>query len=419
VPSAEGVTVQIPGPMNPAKFLLVLVLWLFIVLPFAGVVITLHKQWTPPQDILDLKDHENREDQCEALNYRSGTRAGTVLEPQNTWSNVFYLLAGMTILFCTSRPLGYLVGAMLCVLALLSGMYHGTLQPDWQLRDVASIYFILWSLNFYAVNAVVFRGSLFASADPLARTLGEWGVAIGLGLFVIASGNFMAAHRGDVYLFGSTTSTFTFVAALIVACTCQMARLGFQWSKVLPIWRLWAEPDSSPGEYLMLWRMFWRDTRDKDWHLQSYFWAFVVVGGTAMFCRLNDGDGKLLCSPDSPIQAHAIWHTFGALVLLLGYDFLAWSSQDYPVFVRSAPATSTRDAVPVAALASIVVGCLLLGATFVPKLFIDGPHSGDSPGSQYPTGIAIGGVFIVFGVLLYILRAAGVIGKPQAQKPGA
>jgi hypothetical protein len=419
-------TVQIPGPISWAKFLLVSVLWLLVVFAFAGVTISFHKQWTPPAN--ELKDHGNRADQCESLNFRPGTNAGTVLEPQNTWSNVFYLLAGMTILFCTCRPLGYVVGVQLCVLAFLSGMYHGTLQPDWQLMDVASIYFILWALILYAIQAVLIQDRPFRGIEtPWIKASAEWSMALALAALSTWGGYQMAVHRSDLRLFGSTTVTFTFITAIIVICAFQAGRRYFDWVSVGQIWRLWTDKKSSPLEYLMFWRMFWRPKADTEWQLRSYFWAFAIVGGTAIFCRLNDGNGNLLCKADSVIQAHAVWHTFGAVVLLLGYDFLAWTSEwDWPVFVRGRPSPPTNEKgetlyeykrfgepVHVTAFTSIILGAGLFGLTFVPKAFLD---VGDPPGSEIPTGLAIASVFILFGLTLLVLRTAGVIKKPNLER---
>src|SRR5260370_37844399 len=106
-------SVQIPGPMNGPKWFLVVTIWLLIVFALAGLASGLNKQWTPPGD--PTPNLGDREDQCEFLNLTPNSQSGVVLEIQNPWSNAGYLLAGLTILFCSARPLGLAVGIELVV----------------------------------------------------------------------------------------------------------------------------------------------------------------------------------------------------------------------------------------------------------------------------------------------------------------
>ena len=423
-------TVQIPGPINPAKFLLVAVIWLLIVFGFAGVTSGLNKQWTPPNGTA------NRGDQCEEISLTPGTSTGTVLEHENTWSNAGYLLAGLLVLFCTCRPLGYYVGAMLCVLAFLSGMYHGTLDPDWQNWDVASIYFILWALLLYALQATLISDRLFKKyfKSPWDSVM-EWFIPLAVaGLsFRFALG--MADLHKRVSLFGSTTVTFTFVTVLIVLCSFQMSRHFFRWGTSLCFWRLWTEPSDPPINLLFFWNMFWARVRGTDWHLRSYFWGFVVFGGIGVFCRLNDGTltggkPKLLCHPGWLIQPHAVWHVFGAVALLLTYDLFAWSAPqwDWPVLARGFPRdpkTRLKESkmvyafqpIYVAALTSGIFGLALFGLSFSSGTFVD--VVGGNEVAARNTGIVIAGFFLLFGLfglVLFLLRLGGVIkdASPEA-----
>jgi len=64
----------------------------------------------------------------------------------------------------------------------------------------------------------------------------------------------------------------------------------------------------------------------REWLGTGVRWAFaaliLVPAGASFFLRLTDGCGKLLCSPHSPIQAHASWHVLGAIALWWTFDFL-------------------------------------------------------------------------------------------------
>jgi hypothetical protein len=404
---------QIPGVINLAKFVLVGVIWLLIVFAVAAVISGIGHLWMPPHDLLYdsnnvLKTDLNRGDQCEALNFKPGTLAGTVLEPENTWSNAGYLLAGMLILVCTKRPLGYLVGIQLCVLAALSGAYHATLQSNLQILDVAGIYFILTALLFYILQAAFVRG--------LSRAV-EWIIAGVLSIVSFAGGVFMANNRTKVYMFGSTTFTFTVVCALVVLCVYEMGRQGFYWGRSFLIWRLWTDEKSTPLDYLKFWRMFSNSTQSVDWNLRSYFIFFLLIGAPGIVCRLLDGDGKPLCSAGSPIQAHSIWHTFGAATLLIGYDLFAWGggwTRDYPVFQREQPhgkVTNTFTLYGTAIAAAIAGGGLLI-LSFIPGQFVDAPDPHDPSRNPLPTGIAIASFFLLTALTVFILRVTRVVSDP-------
>jgi hypothetical protein len=404
---------------NGAKWLLVLTIWLLIVFTIAAVVSGVHHQWKPAGD--NASDPtKNRDDQCEALNVVPGTNAGTILEPQNTWSNIGYLLAGLLILFCSYRPMGKAIGLQLVILSLLSGYYHGTLQSDAQLLDVASIYFALFALLFFGVQATFVRKPEGGS---------DW-VLTGLVTIVLFfAGYKMAENRTKVYLFGSTTVAFTLVCAIIVIATWHMCRARFDWGSAMKIWRLWSRDGARWYDYLMVWRMFYleQDASESErlnWTLRSYFWVFAAIGGLSLFCRLNDGDGKLLCSPGSPFQAHAIWHLTGAITLLATYDLFAWTSRwDFTVFAR--PPFKKRDAGPQnrldlflsaygPAIAAVVLGLALFGLSFAPGSFVDKPHGDDTPSDPLRTGILIALTFIVSGVTLGILQWRQVLPKADA-----
>jgi Ceramidase len=416
VAGKQQLTLQVPGPLSGPKFLFVAVIWLLIVFGFAAVTTGVNRQWT-------TGNTNNRSDQCEALNYKGDTMAGTVLEPQNAWSNIFYLLAGMLVLFCTRRPMGYVVGIQLCVLAFLSGMYHGTLAEDWQFQDVASIYFILWAILLYGIQAALLGDRLFTWIDSDGgRKVAEWILAVVLAGVTTALGYYMANNRTKVYLFSSTTATFTFVTAIIVVISYRMGQVYFNWFSAINIFRLWTPPNASFGDYFKVWKIFSPDVQDTEWHLRNYLWGFAIFGGIGVFCRLRDGDGNAFCSPHSVLQAHAVWHTFSAVALMLAYDFFAWKKDwDYPVFMRNWPQPPTSgqgavlsgyklEPVYVTAIVSGALGAILVVPTLTGALVE--PRKDDLSSAPTVTGLGIAGFFLLLALVLCLLRVAGVIGKP-------
>jgi hypothetical protein len=392
---------QVPGPLGWGKLGVVLTVWLLVLCLFGGLSLAT-KAWVSPVS-------RDRQDQCEALNYTNPAKnEGKVFEIQNTWSNAGYLLAGILILFCSSKPLGLAVGFQLCVLAIFSGLYHATLQNesshtiDAQMLDVAGIYFVLWSLIIYGLQCVFLRRRLFASVgSPFLTTACELlGAA-----FAMVMGYVMASTRKDVCLFDSTTATFVFVATLIVITVYQMCRLGFNWRVASnPLQIFWPGPKQSNTDRLT----------------RAYFWGFVSFGVPAVFFRLNDGHNRLLCKPDGMLgflQAHAMWHVLGAAVLLVGYDFFAWSSRslefdDFAVFGGGTPAVRPWYPSTVAAILAAVFGAFFLVAALLKLDFVyNVPNPPGDPSRCVLTGVLIGVTFLLGAGLTAVLRMAGVLGK--------
>jgi hypothetical protein len=265
-----------PGPVSRAHWRRVLAGWVISVAAIAAFVAALHQRWTPPKS-------GNRPDQCEALHLEPGSGSGTVLEVENTWSNAAYLLAGLLILSCAARPLGWSLGGSVAVLALFSGLYHATLQDDSshtidaRTLDVTAMYYVLWVLLAFAIQSALVRRRLPA--------LVEWGIAATLALVSYV----MAVNRYDVWIFSSTPAVLTLVTAITLVFF-----------------------------YLML--------RDRMQAARSYLLIFLMAGGIAAFFRFSDGDGRWLCSPHALIQPHAIWHAASAVLLVASYDFFARSA---------------------------------------------------------------------------------------------
>lgn len=269
--------------MDRNHLLLGLTIWLLALGLFAGLGLGVHTTWT-------LERTGNRDDQCEKLQPDS-----TVVEPQNTWSNSAYLLAGILILLRSRKPLGLALGAHLCILAVFSGFYHASLQGVPQTLDVAGIYFVLLAMILYGGESALTRLRGFHATWPVEVT------AIVLTPVV---GYLMATYRRDVCLFDSTTAVILFAIVIFALCVRQLFTVRFSFA-------------DNPA-----------------------LWIYLPVGLPAAFLsflfRLTDGDGKPLCYQGGMLeilQAHAVWHVLSAATLLILYDFFAWiSGEDYRIF---------------------------------------------------------------------------------------
>lgn len=313
------------------KWLLALGIWLGLCVFFLIMSAVIDVRWTPPTT-------GNRPDQCELLSL-----GGTVLEPQNTWSNVGYLLAGTLVLVFSTKPLGLAMGG-LGVLALFSGFYHASLQKNPQTMDVAWIYVVLWLTLCYGAQSVL--------NFLRKRRIGRWVETVAIVGSVIL-GCLMAVWRNDVCPFDSTTAVIIFAILIFAMCFRQMYVLRTNWREIWRIWLVFLPDDPS-------------EERNSG-PLRRYIWIGLPITVLSFIFRLYDGDGKFLCLPHgmlSFIQAHACWHVLSGATLLILYDFFAWLSADerrvFGYGIAADPDLAARyPSKPMAILA------LLAGAAFI------------------------------------------------------
>ncbi len=238
----------------------------------------------------DLKAPEyGRDDQCERL--RTGS---SVMEPENTWSNLGYLYAGFLILFRNLSPkrlFQALFGGSMVFLAWLSGLYHA--QPVSALYrhlDVATIYWVLPLLIAYAAHGI------FVYRFP---DIG-WGKThiIGVGIIVVCLGTVLPFIGTD-----STMITLILISVLMI----------------LSVWTLAFK------------KLFYPLS---DVERAFYGTGMLVLLLASGLFRFFDGRGEFLglpkffCSEGSPVQAHALWHICGALTLFLGFEFFSRAFSD-------------------------------------------------------------------------------------------
>jgi hypothetical protein len=376
--TSSGLSIAVPGPMSWGKLFLALTTWLLAVFFLGALSLGSHKTWTwnpptpPPGKPVDL----NREDQCEKLNYvshvDSTSYTAKVFEVQNTWSNAAYLLAGILILLCSRKSLGLALGANLCLLAVLSGLYHATLQGFPQTLDIAGVYSVLLATLCYGTESVLSRLGgpraefIYKESGQLHWYIEVPAIALAPGLALL-----MASFRTAVCLFDSTTG-FVIIFVLLFA---------------------------------MLFRQMFALKGSTGW---VYFAVILVAAGPGLAFRLLDGDGKPLCCPDGIarlVQGHALWHVFSAATLLLLYDFFAWySAGDWRAFGQGANRDSLEMAYPKWAMATVsaVASVAFLTDSLIQKSIVIGR----------PADCHLWGIFIAIAFLVVtVLTVLGVI-KP-------
>jgi len=248
-----------------------------------------------------------RPDQCEAPHYGS-----LIVEPENTWSNFGYLLAGLLILFRRPRLLGIAVGVNFCIIAVTSGFYHASLEPYAQSFDVAWIYALLLSVIAYAFEAMRIRYS--QRRFPRWLTMVLFGVPIAFAVVV-------GILKANGIEFDSTSATIV----LLVILTVPVGLILLD-RFLLTYWRFLLDVPIIAPLFRWMEVINRSDFGGREWLGTGVRCAFAVLilvsAGASFFLRLTDGCGNLLCYPHSPIQAHASWHVLGAGALWWTFDFL-------------------------------------------------------------------------------------------------
>ncbi len=231
---------------------------------------TIDHQW----ELKPNGESEHREDQCERLRAQS-----IVLEPENTWSNVGYLFAGLLVVYRSRTFRGIAVGALFCVVGITSGLYHAVpVDYTLQVLDVTSIY---WALLFLIGYAIL---SLEVHFHAKERGVLVEKLLLAAALVV---GSIVSVSR----LLNSTPAFVIMVGVLFL-----LTAVGF----------------AAPSRQIKA--LSYRE-------IAGYLMGMIALGLFATVFRLGDGDGRVLCDPDGPFQFHAMWHLFSAMLLLVAYDY--------------------------------------------------------------------------------------------------
>jgi hypothetical protein len=226
----------------------------------------------------------SRGDQCEKLHEGS-----TILEPQNTWSNVGYVLAGLMIFYRSRRLRSVVVGLFLCLTGVFSAMYHavptnGTLQT----LDIAAVNWVLLALIGFAVVSLDLH--FYGNERDIV-----WEKLIAIVSFVL--GTVMAITRTEFAPFESTIATVSLVGVLVI-----LLFWGYVTGK---------DPSAKLSTY------------EKVTFLTVVIVLALPTAAFRLFDGYQSGAKKPLCDPDGLFQAHAMWHILSALLLLIAFDYFS------------------------------------------------------------------------------------------------
>jgi peptidoglycan/LPS O-acetylase OafA/YrhL len=227
---------------------------------------------------------KSRGDQCEKLNV-----GGSILEPQNTWSNVGYLMAGLLVFYRSRRLRSVVVGLFLCLTAVFSAMYHavptnGTLQT----LDIAAVFWVLLALIGFGILSLDFH--FYGNERDIV-----WEKLVAIVSFVL--GTLVAITRTKVAPFESTKAFVALIFVLLV-----LLFLGYINGKD-------PKTNLSHGE--------------KGTFLAVLIVIAIPTGVFRLFDGYDNGTRKFMCDPNWILQSHAMWHILSAALLLIGFDYFS------------------------------------------------------------------------------------------------
>ncbi len=269
------------GPQKEAWRIL-----LVTVVIVAGVLVVLAAvgradRWPPP---------ENPPRQGEALDAAALRRgqiahaapalARLIREPENTWSNLAFVLGGAVLLVLASRRSAAVVGVALIAVGAGSFLYHASASRALRHLDVGAMYWLYLAAVIFAAGALSSR---------LRHHLDGHGVLLLLVPLLLAAA---AASGRNLRILGFKPLALT-VATTVAAGVLVTALLLTAW-------------------------------RRRTTAIFIRVAVIVVLFTAAVICQVGDRPGGWLCDPEAAVQAHALWHVLSAAAFVLCIRTLDW-----------------------------------------------------------------------------------------------
>lgn len=196
-----------------------------------------------------------------------------VREPQNTWSNMAFILGGSLLISLGTTRCGRLAGAMLIAVGAGSFLYHASASRTLRHGDVAAMY------GLYFITMILCVGATWPS---LRRKFEKHAWLIAMTSLLVAVG---AACGRNFVVFGFKPLELTLVTAIVVA--------------------------------VLVATFFLTIKRRRDLKTFSLVATALALFGISVVCQLGDRPGRWLCNPDAFIQGHALWHLFSAAAFVV------------------------------------------------------------------------------------------------------
>jgi predicted membrane channel-forming protein YqfA (hemolysin III family) len=245
-----------------------------VTLSLIGTLLSVGRNWPPPEnpprqgegiDVIALKSGIFIHSQL-AL-------SRMVREPQNTWSNLAFVVVGAYLVTGGLTRRARLVGAALIAVGIGSFLYHASASRTLRHADVAAMYAL-----FFATSALCIGSLHRRIGDLLDRRIG----VLAIGTLVI--GVCATAGRNIIILGVKPFSLTVGTAAAATLLILSLVYTAYQRQRT----RTTSMAAGAVG-------------------------AFII----GVVCQVGDRPGGWLCAPDAVVQGHALWHLFSALAVFL------------------------------------------------------------------------------------------------------
>ncbi len=195
-----------------------------------------------------------------------------VREPQNTWSNLAFVLGGSGLLVAARLRMARAVGAALIAVGVGSFLYHASASRTLRHLDVGAMYWLFLLLGGLALGSVV------APCRNWCERRAGW-LAVGTALAAVG----LTVGR-NLSVLGIKPLSLTIATGIAAALT--IASLGIAG---------------------------WRSRSGRTWAAVAGVYVLFAV---ALMCQLGDQPGRWLFRPGAAVQAHALWHIFSAAAVV-------------------------------------------------------------------------------------------------------
>lgn len=196
-----------------------------------------------------------------------------VREPQNTWSNVAFVLGGAVLIAVGINRNARMIGVVLIAVGIGSFLYHASASRTLRHLDVGA-------MNWLFLVAALFSVS---SHWPALRKHGD--------------------------RFTGTILIVTLVLAVV-------ATAGRNW-RVLNFKPLALSNTTATAATIMITSLILVAWHRRSWSTTVGLAGIVTLFAVALTCQIGDRPGGWLCDPNAIVQAHALWHIFSAAAFVL------------------------------------------------------------------------------------------------------
>ena len=247
-------------------------LWVGVALMLSLVFLSAPEFWPTPESpprqgeaLADGKLASGRTVHAEAA------LARLIREPQNTWSNLAFVICGAWLATASTLKVSRLAGGALIVVGIGSFLYHASASTTFRTLDVGSMYGLFFILVCLAAASLCGRILRLTENYPAL-------ILACAGLFAL------------VLTLSRRFELFGFKPLSIASATAVTTLLLF-----------------GSGLAVIL--------RQRTGWLKGL--TALALFAVAAICQMGDRPGGWLCDPNHVIQAHAIWHVLSAVALLL------------------------------------------------------------------------------------------------------